>query len=41
MKTELDAIGLDEYAPDYEGMTHRQWLDLVLSRLTSWIERRK
>ncbi len=40
LKTELETIGLDQYYPGYEGMTHRQWLELVVARLTTWIERR-
>jgi len=34
LAAELDRAGL-EYAPDYEGMTHREWLELVVDRLTA------
>lgn len=35
---ELDAAGL-EYAPDFEGMTHREWLTLVVERLSDHLAR--
>lgn len=33
----LDELGL-EYDPDYEDLTHRGWLQLVVDRLTVWLE---
>jgi hypothetical protein len=36
----LDRTGL-EYAPDVEGMDHRQWLELVVDRLTARLEERR
>lgn len=33
----LDALGL-EYDPNWEGMTHHQWLELVITNLTSHLD---
>jgi len=40
LAAELERAGLD-YAPDYEGMNHREWLELVVDRLTARLEERQ
>ena len=40
LAAELERAGLD-YAPDYEGMDHRGWLELVVGRLTARLEERR
>lgn len=40
LEEELVAIGL-EYHPPGDGMTHARWLELVVERLSHWIERRE
>ena len=40
LAAELERAGL-EYGPDYEGMNHREWLELVVDRLTARLEERQ
>ena len=39
LEAELEAAGLDYYPPG-DGMTYREWLELVVERLTAWLEGR-